>query len=562
MSNSSITSKEEISKSLSKEAKCPTASTRTVSSTSFSSSNHDIIDPPYESKFAEMRHKSKVVLKRFGSFIGPGLLVSVAYMDPGNYATCITAGASNKYSLLFIVFLFNLIAIFLQTLCIKLGSVTGYDLARSCREFLPKYLNWALWVLAECAIIATDVAEVIGSAIALNILLKIPLPAGVVITIVDVIFVLIAYRADTSSLKLVKIFEYSIGVLVMIVVVCFAVELGEIHANAREVFRGFVPSKEMFHGNGMTIATSIIGSTVMIHSLFVGSGLVQPRIRAYDVKHGYVNLDEVHAEYEQSVHDEVTLADSVSDDEKKKKSSTKVSTYEKEADFFANKYKPSYPAIKYNMKYSIAELLLTLFTLAIFVNAAILIVAGATLYGTEEAIDADLYTIHDLLQKLVAPAVGTVFMIALLASGQSAGIVCTIAGQFVSEGHINWKLKPWLRRLVTRGISIIPCLFISVFIGRNGLGVALNISQIIISILLPPLTAPLIYFTASKKIMRVELQDDEIVDGMEIDETTGKKYKYMVNHWIVTLVALVIWVFVSMLNIYAIYEMAKDGVTG
>ena len=276
-----------------------------------------------------MRHKSKVVLKRFGSFIGPGLLVSVAYMDPGNYATCITAGASNKYSLLFIVFLSNLIAIFLQTLCIKLGSVTGYDLARSCREFLPKYLNWALWVLAECAIIATDVAEVIGSAIALNILLKIPLPAGVVITIVDVIFVLIAYRADTSSLKLVKIFEYSIGVLVMIVVVCFAVELGEIHANAREVFRGFVPSKEMFHGNGMTIATSIIGSTVMIHSLFVGSGLVQPRIRAYDVKHGYVNLDEVHAEYEQSVHDEVTLADSVSDDEKKKKSSTKVSTYEK-----------------------------------------------------------------------------------------------------------------------------------------------------------------------------------------------------------------------------------------
>ena len=131
-------------------------------------------------------------------------------------------------------------------------------------------------VLAECAIIATDVAEVIGSAIALNILLKIPLPAGVVITIIDVLFVLMAYRADTSLMKFVKIFEYAVGALVMVVVVCFAVELSQIHASARDIFRGFVPSKQMFDGNGMTIATSIIGSTVMIHSLFLGSGLVQP----------------------------------------------------------------------------------------------------------------------------------------------------------------------------------------------------------------------------------------------------------------------------------------------
>lgn len=222
------------------------------------------------------------------------------------------------------------------------------------------------------------------------------------------------------------------------------------------------------------------------------------------------------------------------------------------------------------------ELTITLITLALFVNSAILIVSGSTLYGTEEAIDADLYTIHDLLSRSLAPAVGTIFMVALLASGQSAGIVCTIAGQIVSEGHINWTLKPWLRRLVTRSISIIPCLIISVCIGRNGLGIALNISQVVISILLPPLTAPLIYFTCSKKIMKVELnendeaigvtgQEEEVEDEESNDQDTngsGKKYKYMTNNWITSIVAVIIWFFVSTLNVYAIYEMAKNGVSG
>ncbi|EMG50544.1 Transporter protein SMF1/ESP1 [Candida maltosa Xu316] len=537
-------------------------STTTTTDSSDASTRHN---QPQQSTFAYAVTRSKNVLKKYSTFIGPGMLISVAYMDPGNYATGITAGASNKYSLLFIVFLSNIIAIFLQSLCIKLGSVTGYDLARSCREFLPKYLNWVLWVLAECAIIATDVAEVIGSAIALNILLKIPLPAGVVITIVDVLFVLMAYRADTSSLKFVKIFEYAIAALVLVVVVCFAVELSQIHANAREVFRGFVPSKEMFQGSGLTIATSIIGSTVMIHSLFLGSGLVQPRLREFDVKHGNVKLEDIVKPESKSTDKQSTVitttSSAVAETDNEKADHSKMSSYEQEAEYFYTKYKPSYKAIQYCFKYSIAELAITLFTLAIFVNAAILIVSGATLYGTEAAIDADLYTIHNLLSQTLAPAVGTIFMVALLASGQSAGIVCTIAGQIVSEGHINWTLKPWLRRLVTRGISIIPCLIISICIGRNGLGIALNISQVVISLLLPPLTAPLIYFTCSKKFMRVELGEEDEVEG-EVDESTGKRYKYMTNNWVTAVLAVVIWLFVSVLNIYAIYQMAKDGVSG
>lgn len=508
-------------------------------------------------------------------FVGPGLMISVAYIDPGNYATGITAGAANKYSLLFIVFLSNLIAMFLQSLCIKLGSVTGYDLARCSREYLPKWLNIILWILAEIAIIATDLAEVIGSAIALNILIKVPLPAGVAITITDVIFVLMAYKNDTSLTKFVKIFEYAVGLLVLAVAICFAFELSSIpkpHNTAREIFLGFLPNSHMFKNNGLTIATSIIGSTVMIHSLFLGSGLVQPRLREYDVQHGIVNLSDIYNENKSSLdNDEKSMSTKEIDDD----------NYIRESEFFYNCYKPSYQSIKYSLKYSIIELSVTLFTFALFINSAILIVSGATLYKTEEAVDADLYTIHDLLSRNLAPIVGTVFMLALLFSGQSAGIVCTIAGQMVSEGHINWTLKPWVRRLVTRAISIVPCLIISISIGRGGLNIALNILQVIISILLPPLTAPLIYFTCKKSIMRVEIpiesqdqidenenndnenesendENNQNNDNNESDE--NKKYKYMHNSWLTTITVCVIWLFVSVLNIYAIVQMAMNGV--
>lgn len=537
-------------------------STETTTTTTQSISINSKDEKKAGSKLSRVVKVSRRALTTYASFIGPGLLVSVAYMDPGNYATGITAGASNKYSLLFIVLLADIIAIFLQVLCIKLGCVTGYDLARCCREYLPKKLNWILWILAECAIISTDVAEVIGSATALNILLKIPLPAGVVITIVDVIFVLIAYRTDTSLLKFVKIFEYAVGCLVMIVVICFAVELSQITANVGQVFRGFVPSKEMFDGNGMTVATSVIGSTVMIHSLFLGSGLVQPRMRDYDVKHGYVNLYEIAKEekvQEEEEEDQTEISPVASNPIQ----NNIAPTYEQETKFFRTKYKPSYKSICYCLKYSKIELIVTLATIALFVNAAIVIIAGATLYGTSEAMNADLYTIHSLLSKSLSPAVGTIFMVALLSSGQSAGVVCTIAGQMVGEGHINWTLKPWMRRILTRAISIIPCLTISVFIGKNGLGVALNISQIIISILLPPLTAPLIYFTCCKKIMKVELGEEDEVEGIEEDDgDSGKRYKYMTNSWLTTIIVVIIWLLVAILNVYAIYQMAVSGVTG
>lgn len=560
--------------------------------------------------------KTRSVLRKYLKFVGPGILVSVAYMDPGNYATNVSAGANNRYSLLFIVLLSNLIAIFLQTICIKLGSVTGYDLARCCREYLPLKLNWFLWFLAESAIVATDVAEVIGSAIALNILLKIPLPAGVAITVVDVLVVMIAYRNDSASAKFVRMFEMLVAVLVVGVVVCFAVELSHIKADAGQVFRGFVPSAQMFENGGLTLGCGILGATVMIHSLFLGSSLVQPRLREYDVQNGYVSLPSSAHKYKEEKEPEeetqnppygsssaqidetsATVHKTGSHKQIAEKIETELvseETYDI-ADYFYRKYRPSYHAINYCLKYSIIELMLSLFTFALFVNLAILIVAGSTLYGTPAAVDADLYSIHDLLLSSLAPAVGTIFMVALLFSGQSAGIVCTIAGQVVSEGHINWKLKPWMRRLVTRMILIVPCLAISIGIGKEGLGKALNISQVVISILLPPLTAPLIYFTCHRKIMRIEVPNEEAADAEteykkpeipadamkpvqwyyqakgaimeffgyiedENEAKSGQRYKYMHNNWKTTVLLVVVWVLISTLNVYAIYDMAANGI--
>lgn len=478
----------------------------------------------------------KAAFKKYIKFIGPGLLVSVAYIDPGNYSTATSAGAANQFSLLCVVLLSNFIAIFLQCLCIKLGSVTGMDLSRACRKHLPRWANWTVYFFAECAIIATDVAEVIGTAIALNILIKVPLPAGVCITLVDVLAIMATYRPGASSMKVVRMFELFVALLVVGVCICFAVELAYIpkSTSAAKVFRGFVPSRQMLEHNGVYTAISILGATVMPHSLFLGSALVQPRLLEYDVNHGNYSM--------------------LKDDEDEKNKETAV-------DERYQNYRPTRSAIKYCMKFSMIELGLTLFTLALFVNCAILIVAGSTLYGYPDAADADLYTIHDLLSKTLAPIAGTIFMLALLLSGQSAGIVCTMAGQIVCEGHIHWKLKPWQRRLVTRAISLIPCLAISISIGKEALSKALNASQVVLSIVLPFLVAPLIYFTCNKKIMETEItvkdaeEDPSDNDDMQLENGQTRKTVSMANNWVVCIIAFVVWVFLSALNIYAIVQL-------
>jgi len=259
--------------------------------------------------------------------------------------------------------------------------------------------------------------------------------------------------------------------------------------------------------NSLYQACGILGATVMPHSLYLGSGIVQPRLREFDEANSTAELPDT-----DSIASEI-------------------------------KYKPSLAAIQSCMSYSIVELAVSLFTFALFVNSAILIVAGASLYGHPEADDADLFSIHDLLSKSIAPVAGTLFALALLLSGTSAGIVCTISGQMVSEGQLNWTIKPWLRRLITRAISITPSIIIAGAVGREGLGKALEGSQVALSIILPFVSAPLIWFTCRSQYMRVEIRR-EGPDGEEVESSVCLR-----NGWITAGFAVVIWGVIVVMNV-------------
>lgn len=269
----------------------------------------------------------------------------------------------------------------------------------------------------------------------------------------------------------------------------------------------------------------------MPHSLYLGSGIVQSRLQEYDVKAGNLSASVESANSEKLP------------------------------------YHPSLGAINFCLKYSIAELAISLFTFALFVNSAILIVAGASLSSDNSAASADLFGIYDLLSSSIAPAAGTVFALALLLSGVSAGIVCTIAGQMVSEGALNWSLAPWLRRLVTRSISITPSIIIAGAVGREGLSAALNGSQVALSVVLPFVSAPLIYFTCRNKYMTVrnpesvdlEEVDEEAMDGNldgVVDQPRQSGVK-MRNHWFVATLAVIIWLVITIMNIANLVLLGK-----
>ncbi|KAM5347361.1 hypothetical protein ACJ41O_010366 [Fusarium nematophilum] len=484
------------------------------------------------------RFKSAVV--KFGSFIGPGFMIAVAYIDPGNYATDIAAGATYRFKLLFIVLLANIFAIFLQSLAIKLGTVSGLNLAEACRAFLPRWLNYILYFFAEVAIIATDIAEVIGFAIALNLLIpQVPLVAGCAISIADVMVILLFYRPE-NSMKGLRLFEYFIICLVLGVVVCFCIQLSLIQDTpVGQVFKGYLPSGAIVEQEGLYQACGILGATVMPHSLYLGSGIVQPRLRDYDTRRGLLPAEPRSGA--SSTNDGIDKA----------------------------YYIPSLAAIRHSLKVSVLELAIALFTFALFVNSAILIVAGASLYNNKEALEADIFSIHDLLSASISPAAGTIFALALLLSGVSAGIVCTIAGQMVSEGALNWKLRPWVRRLVTRSISITPSIIIAGAVGRPGLNAALNGSQVALSIVLPFVTAPLIYFTCRDRYMtvqpgmghfRVEADGRSAAFfGRSVIATQGEGdgAVKMGNSWYTAVIAVVVWLIIAVMNVANLVLLGK-----
>ena len=468
--------------------------------------------------------KALKMLRTYTKFIGPGFLVAVAYIDPGNYATDVAAGASYRFKLLFMILLSNIFAIFLQSLCINLGTVTGMNLAQMTRAHCPRWLNYVSYFFGESAIIATDIAEVIGTAIALNMLSdgKLPLVAGVALSIVDVLFILVFYRPSGTSMTARRAFEFFVALLVLGVVICFCIQLSYIRGvTPGEVFRGYVPSSALVQGQGLYQACGILGATVMPHSLYLGSGLVQDRLRDFDKKNNLLSPDQ-----------EDTDEDSLKDD----------------------LYRPSIKAINSCRGYSIAECSISLFTFALFVNSSILIVAGASLYNVAGAENASLFGIYDLLSHSLAPAAGKIFAVALLLSGTSAGIVCTIAGQMVSEGQLRLTMKPWKRRLLTRSISIIPSIIVAGALGGPGVDKALVGSQVALSVILPFVSAPLVWFTCFGKYMtvtsdEVRMQRQGADNGQQEDGTEGAQSINMRVHPITAFVAVIIWGIIIIMNV-------------
>lgn len=376
-------------------------------------------------------------VRKLLAFTGPGYLVAVGYMDPGNWATDLGGGSAFGYSLLFVVLLSSVFAMFLQHLTVKLGIVTGMDLAQICRKVFPAWANTFLWLMAEIMIIACDLAEVIGTAIALELLFHIPLPIGVVVTGLDVLLLLFLQKKGFRWLEALVI------ALIALVVACFTLELIFSRPEIAPLMAGFVPVKELFTNQEMLfIAVGILGATVMPHNLYLHSAVVQTRAH------------ELH--------------------KKGKKEAIKFATID-----------------------STVAL-----TLAFFVNAAILILAAATFFSSGHNDIADIGQAYQLLAPLLGVGLASVlFGVALLASGQNSTVTATLAGQVILEGFMHIKLKPWIRRLVTRLLAIVPAVIIALAFGGNGLSRLLIFSQIVLSMQLPFAVLPLIYFTSSKKHM-------------------------------------------------------------
>src|SRR5215470_5994877 len=375
--------------------------------------------------------------KKLLAFLGPGYLVAVGYMDPGNWATSLAGGSKFGYSLLTIALLSNIMAIVLQALCARLGIGAGRDLAQACRDAFPRGVAWPLWVLAEIAICATDLAEVIGTAIGLNLLLGIPLEIGVILTALDVFLVLWMQRL---GFRWVEAFVVS---LLGIIAACFAIQISLANPDWRGVILGFAPTVEIVRNPDMLyLALGILGATVMPHNLYLHSGVVQTR----------------------------RFGDSVGD----RREAIKLATID------------STIALSF----------------ALLINASILILAAATFNSRGETNVTELDQVHSFLAPLLGSAYApSLFAIALLCCGLNSTVTATLSGQIVMEGFIDIRLAPWLRRLTTRAIAIVPAATVTIWFGEKGTAQLLILSQVILSLQLPFAIVPLVMFTADRRKM-------------------------------------------------------------
>lgn len=375
--------------------------------------------------------------KKMLAFIGPGYMVAVGYVDPGNWATDLAGGSQFGYTLLSILLISNLIAILLQFLACKLGIVTERDLAQACRDHFSPPVSFLLWIMSEIAIMATDLAEIIGSAIALLLLFHIPIIVGVWITAIDIFFIIYLQRLGFRYL------EAFVMVLMLIIGGSFWFEILFSHPDLGSIMKGLVPTSEIITNKEMLyISIGIVGAVIMPHSLYLHSALVQTR-----------------------------------------------------------QYKETAPNKLEAIKYTTIDSVVAL-TLVFFINAAILIMSAAVFYKSGHRNVAELQEAYQLLTPMTnAPLASTLFALALLASGQNSTLTGTLAGQIVMEGFLQIRLRPWIRRLMTRGLALLPAVICIIYYGEKSLTQLLIFSQVIISLTLSFALIPLVNFTGNKKTM-------------------------------------------------------------
>ncbi|GBR09649.1 Nramp family divalent metal transporter [Asaia siamensis] len=376
-------------------------------------------------------------LRRFLSFVGPGYMVAVGYMDPGNWATDLQGGAQFGYTLLSVIMISNLMAILLQALAARLGIVTGRDLAQACRDHFPPAISFVLWFTCELAIIACDLAEVIGTAVALQLLFHIPLLFGALISAFDALIVLFLMNRGFRYL------EAFIIALLSIIAVCFGVQIVAAAPPVAAVMAGFLPRASVVTNPAMLyIAIGIIGATVMPHNLYLHSSIVQTR-------------------------------DYRRDDEGRK------------------------DALRWATLDSTVALML-----ALFINAAILIVSAAAFHGTGHQDVAEIEDAYRLLSPVLGMGLAsTLFAVALLAAGTNSTVTGTLAGQIVMEGFLHLTIPHWARRLVTRGLAILPVVVVTALYGDHGVGKLLIFSQVVLSLQLPFAVIPLVMFVSDRRKM-------------------------------------------------------------
>jgi manganese transport protein len=394
------------------------------------------VAPSLQEVYRTVPVTSASFVRKLIAFAGPGYLVAVGYMDPGNWATDLAGGSQFGYTLLSVVLLSNLIAVLLQGLASKLGIVTGRDLAQACRDHYPRPVAIALWVMCEIAIAACDLAEVIGSAIALQLLFNVPLPIGVLVTGLDVLLLL--YLQNRG----VRVLEALVITLIATIGLCFLFEIILSQPSLRAIAGGFIPSREVVTNRDMLyIAIGILGATVMPHNLYLHSSIVQTR-----------------------------------------------------------RYEETTDGKREAVRFAFIDSTIAL-SFAFFINAAILIIAAATFHTSGHAGVAEIGQAYKLLTPLLGAGASGAFALALLASGQNSTLTGTLAGQIVMEGFLNIRIRPWLRRLITRLIAIVPAVIVAILYGESGTAQLLILSQVILSLQLSFAVIPLVMFTSDRAKM-------------------------------------------------------------